>query len=116
MTKHWQIIFLVFYLAGCSTTSLDEQGRVVIHNFGYVKIIKPPTYPSEKQITSTGVRLFGFSLGDGFTLGYKENEFIQVPTDCRVLVVVKDKKQLDHMLKEMHLIGEHELCATISPK
>ena len=116
MNKHWRIILLVFYLAGCSTTSLDEQGRVVIHNFGYVKIVKSPTFPPEKPINSTNVRLVGFSVGDGFTLGYKETELIQIPTDCRVLVVVKDMKQLDHMLKEMHLLGGHELCATISPK
>lgn len=119
MNKYCRIlasIFSIFYLSGCASTTVDDQGRVVIHSFGYVKIMKPPAYPPEKQINVTGSRLLGFSVGEGFTLGYKENEFIQVSTDCRVLVVVKDTKQLDHMLKEMHLIGEHELCAAISPK
>jgi len=107
---------MLIILTGCSTTSVDENGRVVVHNFGYVKIIKPPTYPKEKTINVTGTKLIGFSIGDGFTFGYKKNEVIHVPTDCRVLVIVNNEKQLQHMIKEMSLIGEGEICATISPK
>jgi hypothetical protein len=104
-------------LTGCTSTStIDDKGRVVIHNFGYVKIIKPPVYPAAREINVTGARLLGFSVGDGFTLGYKSSEIIQVPTDCRVLVVVKDDKQLKHLINEFKLIGEEEICATISPE
>lgn len=64
----------------------------------------------------TGVKLLGFSVGDGFTLGYQNSERIEVPTDCRVLVIVNDSSQLEHLLNEMSLIKGEEICATISPK
>ncbi|MDS1310744.1 hypothetical protein [Marinobacter xiaoshiensis] len=58
----------------------------------------------------------GFSIGEGFTLGYKSDEFIQVPTDCRVLVVVNDQVQFKHLLDHIDTIGAKDLCATVSPK
>jgi hypothetical protein len=104
-------------LVGCtSTTIIDEKGRVITHNFGYVKIIKPPKYPTNRDINVTGARLIGFSIGEGFTLGYKSSEFVQIPTNCRVFVVVKDEKQLKHLINEMSLIGKEDICASISPK
>jgi len=117
MKKLISLLISLTSLVGCaSTTTVDKEGRVVVHNFGYVKIIKPPIYPADKNINVTGARLLGFSVGDGFTIGYKTSEYIYMPSDCRVLVVVKDESQLDHMMKEMSLIGEEEICATVSPK
>lgn len=104
-------------LSGCaSKTIVDEHGRVVIHNFGYVKIVKPPVFPAEKAINVTGAELVGFSVGDAFTIGYKSSEFMNIPIDCRVLVVVKNAVQLQHLINEFSLIGEDEVCATISTK
>lgn len=62
----------------------------------------------------TGYQLIGFSVGEGFTLGYKSNQLIQVPTDCRVLVVVSDQEQFKHLLNHLDHIGATDLCATIS--
>lgn len=104
-------------LSSCvSQTTVDEYGRIVIHNFGYVKIIKPPAVSLDQEINVTGYKLLGFSVGDGFTLGYKENEYMKIPTDCRLLVIVQDKGQLEHLLSELNSIGENELCATVSAK
>ena len=111
------ILLAMVSLIGCAShTTIDQNGRVVIHNFGYVKIIKPPAYPANTAINVTGARLLGFSVGEGFTIGYKASEYMQIPTDCRVLVIVKDEKQLKHLINEMSLIGEEEICAVISPK
>lgn len=111
------ILLMIIFLFSCAShTTIDENGRVVIHNFGYVKIIKPPVYPASKTIDVTGARLFGFSVGEGFTIGYKANEYMQIPADCRVLVIVKDENQLKHLINEMSLIGKEEICATISAK
>ena len=104
-------------LLGCAShTTIDEKGRVVVHHFGYVQIVKPPIYPPDKKMNVTGVKLLGFSVGDGFTFGYKNNEYIEVPTDCRVLIVVNDSAQFEHLLNEISSIKEGDLCATISPK
>lgn len=115
MNQFITIFLPMLMLMGCaSQATVDEFGRVVIHNFGYVKIIKPPVFPAEKEINVTGARLIGFSIGEGFTLGYKASEYMKIPTDCRVLVVVADKSQLEHLINEFSLIGGNELCATIS--
>lgn len=109
--------YALFILAGCATRStVDADGRVIVHNFGYVKIVKPPAFPAKKDINVTGARLIGFSVGEGLTLGYKDTEFISVPIDCRVLVVVKNDAQLAHLIKDLDLIEKDEICATTSPK
>lgn len=105
------------FLSSCtSQTIVDKYGRIVIHNFGYVKIIKPPVLSSDQEINVTGYKLLGFSVGDGFTLGYKADEYMKIPADCRLLVIVQDKSQLEHLVNELGSIGDMELCATVSAK
>jgi hypothetical protein len=61
--------------------------------------------------------MVGFSVGDGFTLGYKRNEYIQVPMDCRVLIVVENAEQFQHMMDELaDKISGEDICATVSLK
>ena len=108
---------LVLQLGCASYTSIDDKGRVVVHHFGYVKLVKPPVYPNNMEINVTGVTLVGFSVGDGFTLGYKNSKLIQVPMDCRVLIIVKDAAQFNHMLDEFSdVIKGEDICATVSPE
>lgn len=104
-------------LAGCGTShvSLDENGRTVVHHWGYTRIIKPPLTTADQPMNVTGYELMGFSVGEGFTLGYKSNSIIQVSSDCRVLVVVSDQEQFEHLLKHLDDIGAKDLCATVSP-
>ena len=116
---HFGILLIstsVLFAQACAYTSVDEKGRTVIHNFGYVKLVKPPIYPNKSEINVTGVELIGFSVGEGFTLGYKSNEIIQVPLDCRVLIIVENSEQFEHLLKEFKIIKGDNICATISPK
>jgi len=111
------ILLITTLLTGCaSMTSIDEKGRVVIHHFGYVKVIKPPVYPKNKEINVSGVSVLGFSVGEGLTIGYKNSEFVKVPIDCRVLVIVDDSSQFSHLLTEISNIQGDEICATVSPK
>jgi hypothetical protein len=120
--NHYSIYVFLFFLgtfastAGCeSYTSVDDKGRVVVHHIGYVKLVKPPVYPNDKEINVTGASLIGFSVGNGFTVGYKRNEFIQVPMDCRVLVIVENSEQFSHLLNEFSALKGGDICATVSP-
>lgn len=111
------ILLLTQLLAACSSqATVDKYGRVVIHNFGYTKIIKPPTFPEGKELNATGARLVGLSTGEGLTIGYKSVEYMQIPTDCRVMIVVGNKAQLEHLINELKLVGNSDLCATIQLK
>ena len=103
-------------MSGCASTTVDEKGRVVVHHFGYVKIIKPPVYPNNNEINVTGAKLIGFSVGSGLTIGYKAEEVIRVPLDCKVLIVVKDADQFKHLLNEITKIQGDDICATVSPE
>jgi len=108
---------LIFVLSGCaSMTSVDDKGRVVVHHFGYTKIIKPPIFPDNNKINITGAKLLGFSIGEGFTIGYKSHEIIRVPLDCKVLIVVENSTQFQHLLDEVTSIKGDDICVTVSAK
>lgn len=112
------LILVSISLAGCATShvSVDNKGRTLIHHWGYTRIIKPPLVSPNNELNVTGYQLLGFSVGAGFTFGYKANELIQVPTDCRVLVVVKDQAQFNHLLDHINTIGATDLCVTVTAK
>jgi hypothetical protein len=108
------LLFCLF-IAGCSTkTTVDKDGRIIVHRFGYFKTIQSPVYPENKNINVKGITLIGLSAGEGFTVGYKSNETIEIPLDCRVIVIVKSDSQLQHLIKELNLIGKEDLCAAVS--
>jgi hypothetical protein len=98
-----------------SHTSIDEKGRTVVHHFGYVQVIKPPLIDLNNEMNVTGVTTFGLTVQDGITLGYKENKTISVPLDCRVLVILENKEQLDRFIKHINNIEGEEICSTVSP-
>ncbi|GAB6043842.1 hypothetical protein [Endothiovibrio diazotrophicus] len=116
------LVVIVFFLQGCaSTVQIDEKGRSVIHNFGYVKIVLPPKYSSldrhgkPLEFTSTGINTFGVQGGEnGFSIGYSATSLLKVPLDCRFVAIVNDEAQLKHLIDTLeHLKGE-QLCVTVS--
>ncbi|EGQ7674498.1 TPA: hypothetical protein ACF367_002953 [Vibrio parahaemolyticus] len=109
------VFVFIIISTGCTAhTTVDERGRVVIHNFGYVKIIKSPVISVNKEINVTGYKLFGFSVGEGLTLGYKSNEYMSIPMDCRLLIIVQNQNQMEQLLDELDFIEDSEICATVS--
>ena len=98
-----------------SHISIDEKGRAVAHHFGYVQVIKPPLVDFDNEMNVTGVKTFGLTIQDGITLGFKENKTISVPLNCRVLVVVQNKEQLDRFIEHIKNIEGEEICSTVTP-
>jgi hypothetical protein len=97
-----------------SSMSIDEKGRTVAHHFGYVRVIKPPLLNNE-NINVTGVKTVGLSIRNGITLGYEENKIISVPLDCRVIVVVQNREQLEEFANIINDLKGKEICATVTP-
>ena len=114
------VLFVALFftmLIGCTShITVDEKGRTVAHHFGYVRIIKPPFLNNNDTMNVTAVRVLGFSIENGFTLGYTENEIISIPTDCRLMVIVQNKQQLELLVDQLHDLQGEKICAAVTPK
>lgn len=104
-------------VASCApTTTVDERGRTVEHHFGYVRVIKPPGIGGGADFSAEGVETYGVRVASGLTLGYTDTQRISVPLDCRVVAIVRDRAQLDHLIDMLNLAEGQTLCATVSPE
>lgn len=112
------IIGSVLILTGCSPlVTVRNDGSIVKHYIGYVKVIEPPTIGHNEQFNVSEIETFGFRVYKGLGVGYfhEINEFI--PLDCRLVIRVTDKQQLERVfetLSDKKIMGEG-LCATVSP-
>ena len=112
-------------LGGCSTVSVDDKGRSVTHNFGYVRLIVPPYYSPQKDeingedidFFAFGVKAVGLRAGSGkFSLGYSATDVVNIPLDCRLVALVQNKEQLERLVEAIDRLQEGQLCAAVSPK
>ena len=108
---------------GCaSTIQVDERGRSVIHGFGYVAVVLPPTFSTADaagdpiEFSSVGVRTLGLQVrSGGVTLGYASSGRLHVPLDCRFVAVVQDRAQLEHLTETLEPLRGEPLCISVSP-
>ncbi|MBT9493672.1 MAG: hypothetical protein IV107_15305 [Paucibacter sp.] len=47
------------------------------------------------------VRGWGLRIGPGVHLGYFDDRFLSLPMDCRAVVVVKDREQMNELLERL---------------
>lgn len=99
-------------LTGCiSTVSVNELEQPVTRNFGYTKIIRPKSIGDD--INASQITNFGLSFEQGVTLGYKKDFKIQIPINCHIVFLVKDKAQLDYLIEKIPAIKQgNSLCIT----
>ena len=93
-------------LAGC--TFYD--GNTTYH-MGYVKIVEVDG--STVGVESKAVRTIGVRVGDGIGIGYFDEKRIAIPLDCRLVIIVQTKTQLDEMLRRLEGLQRRELCVAI---
>jgi hypothetical protein len=100
-----------FFIAGCATYT--ENGELVRHHFGYVKVITPAVHAPEAAVRSLEVETYGIwvymgghsgseqirGFGTGFGYQYDRRDFI--PLDCRVVIRVKNQEDFKKILKEI---------------
>lgn len=111
------IIGLIMALTGCTPiTTVRQDGSTVKHYFGYVRVIEPPTAGPDEQFKVSEVETFGVRIVRGIGFGYfhERNEYI--PLDCRLVIRVVDKQQLEEVLETLSPIMKEGLCVTVAPE
>lgn len=111
------IIGSIMALAGCTPiTTVRQDGSTVKHYFGYVRVIEPPTAGRDEQFKVSEVETFGVRIVRGVGFGYfhERNEYI--PLDCRLVIRVVDKQQLEEVLEILSPIMKEGLCVTVAPE
>jgi len=100
-----------FLIGGCA--SYTENGELVRHHFGYVKVITPAVHAPEAAVRSLEVETYGIWVnvdsrsegenirGYGAGLGYQYDRRDFIPLDCRVVIRVKNQEDFKKILKEI---------------
>jgi hypothetical protein len=110
------IIGLIMGLAGCTPiTTIRQDGSEVRHYFGYVRVIEPLAAGPDEQFKVLEVETLGFRIEKGLGFGYfhERNEYI--PLDCRLVIRVTSKQQLEEVLETLSPIMKEGLCVTVLP-
>ncbi|MEW8050039.1 MAG: hypothetical protein AB2809_06625 [Candidatus Thiodiazotropha sp.] len=103
-------IFLCYLLSGCST--YGENGELIRHHFGYVKVITPVVYGENQAIRVLNIKTTGLWVdidkrittqhtGSGFGIGFRSDHREMIPLDCRWIVHVNGKNEIDYFLSSV---------------
>ncbi|GJM30601.1 MAG: hypothetical protein DHS20C17_32360 [Cyclobacteriaceae bacterium] len=103
------LLLLLLLGAGCSTVNPD--GTISRHYFGYVKVIIPGT---KGDVSAVDITTVGLRIGKGIGLGYLHDYRLAAPLDCRIVVIVKNQNQLDHAVNMLSKMEEN-LCVAVQP-
>ncbi len=108
-------MILINILIGCAPiTTIRNDGSTVKHYMGYVRVIEPPAVGTYEQFNVSEVETMGIRIVNGIGVGYfyERNEYI--PLDCRLVVRVLNKEQLENVLQTLSPIAKKGLCVTVS--
>ncbi len=108
------IIGLILIIIACTpVTGVRNDGSTVKHYFGYVRVIEPPTVGPDGQFKVLEVETLGFRIEKGLGFGYfhERNEYI--PLDCRLVIRVTSKQQLEEVIEILTPIMKEGLCVTV---
>ena len=95
-----------------------DDGSLVRHHFGYVKVITPAVHAPDVPVQALEVETFGIWVGidgrdrgltdtaTGFGIGYRLDERLLVPADCRSVIRVTTQNQLNQLLSVLQNVPE----------
>ncbi len=112
------ILVGVLAIAGCAQfTTVRQDGSVVKHYIGYVRVIEPPTVGKGEPFYVSEIETLGLRLSKGVGLGYFHERSEAIPLDCRLVINVANEQQLERVFQVLFQskIMEEGLCATVSP-
>lgn len=98
-------------LAGCApAVGTRADGARVEYYIGFVRVYRPPT---DKGLTALSVKNLGIAAGSDFSVGYEgRDEVYLAPDQCRIVVIIRAEKELDHALDQLRKLGRDDLCST----
>lgn len=109
-------IFCFWLMSGCAPlATVRQDGSVVKHYVGYVRVIEPPTVGKDEPFFVSEIETLGFRMSNGVGIGYFHERSEFIPLDCRLVIRVMDKQQLERVLEVLSQtkIMEEGLCVTV---
>jgi hypothetical protein len=82
-------------LSGCGLATVRADGTVERHYFGYVKVVQPGTVSSGAPVSASDVAAIGLRIEHGVGIGYFHDKQVATPLDCRLVMLVNDRQQLE---------------------
>lgn len=111
------IVCLMTALISCApVTTVSDNGSMIKHYFGYVRVIEPPTVGPDGQFKVSEVETFGVRIVRGLGFGYFHERNEHIPLDCRLVIRVANEQQLEKVLETLSPIMKEGLCVTVSPQ
>jgi hypothetical protein len=100
---------------------IEPDGTLVRHYLGYVRVAIPPA-AARSAVYDSDVTVFGVRAGGGlheergFSVGYARDRQLVVPLDCRVVVLVRNRAELEHAHRALSaLVDTGAGCVALSP-
>lgn len=111
------IVCLMTALISCApVTKVSDNESTIKHYFGYVRIIEPPAAGPDEQFKVLEVETLGFRIEKGIGIGYFHERNESIPLDCRLVIRVVNKQQLEEVLETLTPILMEGLCVTVAPE
>ncbi len=111
-------MLLSILISGCTTYT--DNGELVRHHFGYVKVITPAIHAPEAAVRSLEVETYGVWMnidgragsedtkGYGAGVGYQFDRRDFIPLDCRVVIKAKNQEDINFILNQIKNNGNRE--------
>lgn len=109
-------VWLFAAMGGCASSAMVQpDGTIVRRYLGYVRMEIPQADASQPVYVSD-VSTLGIWVGDGIGIGFLRDKQVVVPLDCRLVVLVSTKEQLDDAVRKLSFFKDMSgFCAAVSP-
>ncbi len=97
-------------MLGCTSLSPNPESSEVRHYLGYVKIQNG--YDKVGKITAENVLFVGVKISQGFEIGVSGSRFLSIPLDCRAVILVHNKTELQEAVSTISKLGLDKICAS----
>ena len=113
----YSVSFFLLRVAGlfgvCLIMGCAFRDGTTTHIIGYARIVE--TESPADGVVLKGVQMVGARVGDGIGVGYFNEKRIIVPLDCRLVVIVRNRTQLEEVSRRLAGLQRRELCVAIEP-
>jgi len=100
--------------AGCAPiATVNSDGMIAHHYFGYVKVVIPPSVASAESVHALDLSSIGLQVRDGVGVGYYRESRVTVPLDCRLVVLLRTQEQLDRAMEILKPMKGDGICASV---
>jgi len=103
-------------LTGCyGISTVAPDGAVVRHYFGYIRVVVPASHTPQGHVSSSDAAGVGVRIQNGLLIGAFRDKDLVLPLDCRFVMLVRSKEELDWALRTMSLkVPSEDLCLAVS--